>query len=116
MKEITNIRPIELDLKSRPTQKELDSSEDIKRSFETELLQTVKKLETVENEIDAMIENHVAQSSTGISSGVNSVGNYINSIAGIVEDLSPEHPNPTGVKSSKFVTEQYSKSVSKKEP
>jgi len=113
MKEITNIKPVELDLKSRSKQKELDQSEDVKRTFETELLQTVKKLETVETEIDAMIENHVAQSSTGISSGVNSVGNYINSIAGIVEDLSSEHP--TNTKFPKFITEQYSKSASKKE-
>jgi len=111
MKEITNIQPVTLDIKSRTSQKEM--SGEAKGAFEKELLQTVQKLENMENEIDAMIENPPAQSSTEISNGVDSVGNYINSIAGIVDDLSPEQTKNST--SAKFVTEQYSRAASKKE-
>ena len=76
-------------------------------AFEVKLQETVAKLENMGNEIDAMIKGEGAKSTQEVSQGVNQVGNMIQSMQGLVEDIAA--PKQTAGKSPKFVANQYQK-------
>ncbi len=65
----------------------------------------LENLKSVENEMDAALNNPSAQNTTAVSNSINTLGNYIKKIEGIVEKISPE--NQTKPKPSKLAISQY---------
>lgn len=58
------------------------------KNFENQFLELVEKLENVSAEIDAMKESSSQQTPLTVKNRVNKVGNFINSMAGYVKDIS----------------------------
>lgn len=79
--------------------------------FGKELLQTVKQLEAMDSEIEAMTQGPVEKNSTSMSTQVGAVGDLINDIAGLMENFSKGKPGKGA--STKLALAQYDK-MSKK--
>jgi len=112
MSEINKINIIPGSIKAKAQKTENAQSEKGK-AFEDQLLKTVEKLETMGNEIDAMMETGSSKSPTKVTSDINTVGNYIKSMAGMVEDFSSDQEKL--IKSAKYVADKYEKMNVKKE-
>ena len=65
--------------------------------------QLLENLKSVENEMEAALNNPSVQNTTAVSNSVNTLGNYIKKIEGIVEKISPENQ----AKPTKFAISQY---------
>jgi hypothetical protein len=113
MNEVTKLTLPSISLK-RPSAKESNELIPNKaNSFENQLEVTVKKLESMNAEIDVMMQNQnsTIQNTNAVSSSVSNVGNYIKNMAGIVENFSGDAKTQDSAndKSSKFVAAQYEK-------
>lgn len=104
MAEISKIDIIKVDakLKSRKTQ---DQQSVEKSKFEDQLLKTVKKLESMENEIDAMIESSGLQVNNKIEAGKSPRKELLNNIDNVVENFSAA--GKSSLKTAKNVASQY---------
>ncbi len=81
-------------------------------AFENQLMKTVKKLESMGNEVDAMMEAATLVGSSPIKRNANSMEGYLNKVDSIVENFSAA--SRTSSKSAKFVAAQYEQFNSKK--
>ncbi|MDX2469887.1 MAG: hypothetical protein QNL04_04840 [SAR324 cluster bacterium] len=103
MTEINKINPAGLLKPIAKTQKTEATSGD----FEAKLQQTVQKLENMGSEIDAMLAGTAKGGASEITQGVNQLGNMIQSVKGMVENISPSQKSSSG--SAKYAASQYEK-------
>ncbi len=96
---MSDIKGLTADLKSNKRDKKPDDVAD--EAFG----QLLENLKSVENEMDAALNNPSAQNTTAVSNSINTLGNYIKKIEGIVEKISPE--NQVKPKSTKSAISQY---------
>lgn len=73
----------------------------VENNFESQLLEMVEKVETMNTEIEAMIESNGTENPVTVKHGVHRVGTYINNVAGLVENFSSQNSSEKkGVKSA----------------
>lgn len=111
MSEINNINTIQRIQPTAPKKGKQDTGLHPTDKDFAELLQTVEKLESMDNELDSVgseINKVVNQSdiknTLGVSTGVNKIGGYIKNMEGLVEKLSADKRTD-----SKYGITQYSK-------
>jgi hypothetical protein len=81
--------------------------------FEDQLLQTVKKLENMGNEIEAMMESSAVQINTAVKPEWNTRHNRLNPVDSSVENFSEASKTP--LKSAKNVAAEYEAMNQKKQ-
>ena len=104
MKEVNNIGPIS---QAQAAAKAKQTKAVQGESFENTLQETVAKIESMGSEIDALIEGKETKNTTAMREDVDQLGNMIQSMKGLVENISPPTKPQTG--SAKFVASQYEK-------
>ena len=103
MTEINKINPAGLLKPIQKTQK----TEGTPGDFEAKLQQTVQKLENMGSEIDAMLSSTAESGASEVTQGVNQLGNMIQSVKGLVENISPSQKPSSGT--AKYAASQYEK-------
>lgn len=104
MTEITKIDVLKIDT-AHQTKKSLKSNTEAKAGFEDQLLQTVKKLENMGNEIEAMMESSIVPTKANQRPEQPTKHVVLNSVESIVETFSDT--TRTTVKSAKNVAAEY---------
>ena len=84
-----------------------------KSNFEDQLLQTVKKLENMGNEIDAMMESNTVQLNAANNGRLHPDKNRLNNMESIVENFSAA--GKTSIKSAKNIAAEYQAMNQKKQ-
>ena len=67
-------------------------------AFEAKLQQTLDQLESMGSELDAMIEGKGVQNPESVKNGVDQIGNMIQSMKGLVENIAPSKPQASNAK------------------
>ena len=104
MAEISKVDLLKIDakLQARKSDKNLSAG---KNRFEDQLLKTVKKLETMGNEIDAMMESSSIQVSNTASIPKNPSREILTNIDSMVENFSAA--GKSSIKSAKSIAAEY---------
>ncbi|MBU2510897.1 hypothetical protein KJ966_06150 [bacterium] len=112
MTEISKIDLLKIDAKLK-ARKNLNQQPISKAKFEDQLLQTVKKLETMGNEVNAMMESSGIQAKNKLDISGNHRKEFLNSIDSVVENFSAA--GKSSLKTAKTVAAQYG-SMNKNKP
>jgi hypothetical protein len=113
MTEINKIDLLKIDARLQARKKSSQQTQDSNTKFEDQLLQTVKKLENMGSEIDAMMQNSAVQTvpKTSIELTVQKKG--VGNLDNVVENFSAA--GKTSVKSAKSIAAEYESMNRKKQ-
>ncbi len=95
---MTHIDPIRLGGLPETTKAKTPQNKEPGEAFETRLQKTVERLESMGSEIDAMIEVKEGSNPQTVKNGVAQIGNMIQSMKGLVENISPSQPQAGNAK------------------
>ena len=112
MTEINKIDLLKIDAKLQ-ARKGPKVEEQEKTAFEDQLLQTVKKLENMGNEIDAMMESNTVQLNTTTRTSLQSRKHLLNNRDSVVENFSAA--GKSSIKSAKNIAAEYQAMTQKKQ-
>ncbi len=113
MTEINKIDLIKIEGLTKNGKSTNDISE-LDNKFEDQLLKTVKKLETMENEVDAMMQSNTIQIKSVAESRKSVHKDLLGNIDSIVENFSAA--GKSSVKTAKNVAAEYESMIEKKRP
>ncbi len=113
MTEINKIDLLKIDARLQARKKSTQQSQDSNARFEDQLLKTVKKLETMGSEIDAMMQNSAVQMVPKMNIDQTVQKKNVGNLDSIVENFSAA--GKTSVKSAKNIAAEYEAMNQKKQ-